>query len=186
MEHVEFTARVGGAIGLEVRGWDPAKKEEIVGWDPAKKEEIVGKAESKDCEGCGSPRRIRQRPVDHPRAGPALVHPSGSMIGTLYESAQTALPNANETHTVPSGLWRVVVTQDPTLQVAAFIMDQDIARSADVRNHLVAVDDIELRSGLELFPAFTTPQLGLTRFRGRVRTWVSSALLQLSPLVVDG
>ena len=28
--------------------------------------------------------------------------------------------------------------------------------------------------------------LGLPRFRGRVRTWVSSALLQLSPLVVDG
>jgi endonuclease G len=80
------------------------------------------------------------------------------MIGTLYESAQTALLNADETHTVPSGLWRVVVTQDPTLQVAAFVMDQDIARSADVRNHLVAVDDIELRSGLELFPAFTTSQ----------------------------
>ena len=29
-------------------------------------------------------------------------------------------------------------------------------------------------------------RLGLPRFRGRVRTWVSSALLQLSPLVVDG
>ena len=28
--------------------------------------------------------------------------------------------------------------------------------------------------------------VGLPRFRGRVRTWVSSALLQLSPLVVDG
>ena len=52
----------------------------------------------------------------------------------------------------------MVVTQDPTFQVAAFIMDQGIARGADVRNHLVAVDDIELRSGLELFPAFTTPQ----------------------------
>ena len=32
----------------------------------------------------------------------------------------------------------------------------------------------------------TGATLGLTRFRGRVRTWVSSALLQLSPLVVDG
>ena len=31
-----------------------------------------------------------------------------------------------------------------------------------------------------------THNMGLTRFRGRVRTWVSSALLQLSPLVVDG
>ena len=28
--------------------------------------------------------------------------------------------------------------------------------------------------------------MGLTRFRGRVRTWVSSGLLQLSPLVIDG
>ena len=30
------------------------------------------------------------------------------------------------------------------------------------------------------------PGLGLPRFRGRVRTWVSSTLRQLSPLVVDG
>ena len=28
--------------------------------------------------------------------------------------------------------------------------------------------------------------LDLPRFRGRVRTWVSSTLRQLSPLVVDG
>ena len=28
--------------------------------------------------------------------------------------------------------------------------------------------------------------VGLTRFRGRVRTLVSSGLLQLSPLVIDG
>ena len=80
------------------------------------------------------------------------------MIGTLYESAQTALLNADETHTVPSALWRVVVTQEPTLRVAAFSMNQNIARAADVRDHLVSVDDIELRSGLELFPAFQTPQ----------------------------
>ncbi len=37
-------------------------------------------------------------------------------------------------------------------------MGQDTARDADVRDHLVAIDDIELRSGLELFPAFTTAQ----------------------------
>ena len=29
-------------------------------------------------------------------------------------------------------------------------------------------------------------ELDLPRFRGRVRTWVSSTLRQLSPLVVDG
>ena len=44
-------------------------------------------------------------------------------------------------------------------------------------------------AGLMLGPLagllFVVP-LGLPRFRGRVRTWVSSALLQLSPLVVDG
>ena len=29
-------------------------------------------------------------------------------------------------------------------------------------------------------------EVDLPRFRGRVRTWVSSTLRQLSPLVVDG
>ena len=81
------------------------------------------------------------------------------MIGTLYETPPAPLLlNADEPHTVPTALWRVFVTQEPTLRVAAYIMGQDTPRNADVRNHLVAVADIEERSGLELFPAFTTAQ----------------------------
>lgn len=79
------------------------------------------------------------------------------MIGTLFESPMPPLLTT-EVHTVPSAFWRVFVTQTPTLQVAAFIMGQDIARGADIRDHLVSVREIELRSGLELFPAFTTAE----------------------------
>ena len=72
------------------------------------------------------------------------------MTGPLYEQPMPALPEADEAHTVPSGYWKIIVTEDPgTLRVAAFIFPQGTARDADILAYLVTVDDVEARSGLD-------------------------------------
>ncbi len=75
------------------------------------------------------------------------------LSGTLYErpmdSLRTALP-----HVVPSGFWTVVAVQDDwepaSVRVAAFVLDQD-AFAPDPLGDLVTVDEVEERSGLDLF-----------------------------------
>ena len=72
------------------------------------------------------------------------------MTGPLYENDMPPLPNADETHKVPSGYWKIIVVNDSgNIQVAAFIMEQDVARNSKVIDHLVKVDDVESRSGLD-------------------------------------
>jgi endonuclease G len=72
------------------------------------------------------------------------------MTGPLYENDMPPLPNADETHIVPSGYWKIIVVIDSgNIQVAAFIMEQDVARNSKVIDHLVKVDDVESRSGLD-------------------------------------
>jgi endonuclease G, mitochondrial len=74
------------------------------------------------------------------------------MTGPLYESPMPPLPNCDEPHQVPSGFWRIVAVNDlGTLRVAAFIFEQGTARKAPVMDHLVTVDAVEQRSGLNFF-----------------------------------
>ena len=77
------------------------------------------------------------------------------MTGPLYERNMDELPEANEDHTVPSGYWKIVATGDPTQpatpRAVAFIMDQDTARNADFTDHIVTIEDIQQRSGLDFF-----------------------------------
>lgn len=75
------------------------------------------------------------------------------MTGPLYESPMPALPQANEPHIVPSGYWKIIADWDSGtgVRVAAFIMTQDVARSADIADFAVSIADVEQRAGLTFF-----------------------------------
>ncbi|HEX8381814.1 MAG TPA: DNA/RNA non-specific endonuclease [Sphingomonas sp.] len=72
------------------------------------------------------------------------------LTGPLFERVMPALPGADERHRVPSGYWKVVATQDGRL--ASFIMDTATPRSLNHCDARVAIDEVELRSRLGLFP----------------------------------
>jgi endonuclease G len=63
------------------------------------------------------------------------------------------LPHADEPHTVPSGFWQVVaVTNAPgAVTAVAFLFDQETPRTDAALDHLVTIDEVERRSGLDLF-----------------------------------
>ena len=72
------------------------------------------------------------------------------MTGLLYEQDMEPLPEANESHTVPSGFWKILVMLDDTEPwVAAFTFGQDTPRRSPVSDHLTSVDVIEGLSGLD-------------------------------------
>lgn len=74
------------------------------------------------------------------------------VTGPLYENNTDALPLADEMHKVPSGYWKVIVKNNNAI---GFIMEQDMERSIDECNAVVTIEEIEQRSGLELFPSKT-------------------------------
>ncbi len=84
-----------------------------------------------------------------------LVSKYGSawiMTGPLYESLMPPLPNCDEPHVVPSGYWKIIIVHDAgTLRVAAFIMNQDTPRTANVVDYLITIDAVEQRTGLNFF-----------------------------------
>jgi len=76
------------------------------------------------------------------------------MTGPLYEKEMPSLPGADEPHRVPSGYWKIIVLPGKSinsLQVAAFIFDQDTPRNDTVIGHICTTNDIEKRSGLDFF-----------------------------------
>lgn len=77
------------------------------------------------------------------------------ITGPLYEQAMAELPAADETHTVPSGYWKIVASADTTgaMQCSAYIFAQETPRRNPVYEHLCTVDEIEARSGLDFFVA---------------------------------
>lgn len=74
------------------------------------------------------------------------------MTGPLYEREMPPLPNADESHEVPSAYWKVVIvpTGSRGFEHAAFIMDQNSDRGDDVLSKVVTIDEVEDRSGLDL------------------------------------
>lgn len=72
------------------------------------------------------------------------------ITGPLYERLLPALPGANERHRVPSGYWKVITTEDG--RVASFIMDTAVAGNFNHCAARVALEDVELRARLMLFP----------------------------------
>jgi endonuclease G len=88
----------------------------------------------------------------------ALVQRSAAPVyvltGPLYERDMRPLPRADEPHRVPSGYWKVVMTQDGRL--SSFVMDQGMARNAPHCGARAPLADIERRSGLQFFPMLRT------------------------------
>ena len=74
------------------------------------------------------------------------------MTGPLYTRAMEGLPNANETHKIPSGYWKIVIalTGSNDFEHAAFIMDQKSGRKDEVLSKLTTIDEVEKQSGLDL------------------------------------
>jgi len=73
------------------------------------------------------------------------------VTGPLYERTMPVLPGADEPHRVPSGYWKVLAVSAPVLRVAAFVFDQETPRAEEICTHVVRVDEVERRSGLDLF-----------------------------------
>jgi endonuclease G, mitochondrial len=84
----------------------------------------------------------------------ALGSPLFVMTGPTYEREMEALPEADEPHRVPSGYWKVLVGGDPgrprELRVAAVWFDQETEKAGEFMDHLVTVDEVERRTGLDL------------------------------------
>ena len=97
------------------------------------------------------------------------------MTGPLYESEMPPLPNCDESHTVPSGYWKIIIVDESgTIRVAAFIMNQDTARSAKILDQLVTIDAVEERSGLNFLwklPDDKEDALESVTFNSWVQEW---------------
>lgn len=76
------------------------------------------------------------------------------VTGPLYEWYFGELPQANETHIIPSGFFKVAVTVNSGwVEASAFIMEQDASRQDDYCAKEVTIDEVELRTGLNIMPA---------------------------------
>ena len=82
------------------------------------------------------------------------------VTGPLYEQPMPELPTADETHTVPSGYWKIIAATDSAgaLHCSAYIFAQNTPRQAVFRDHLCTVDEVEARSGLDFFTALYGPE----------------------------
>ena len=77
--------------------------------------------------------------------------------GPLYEWTFGELPEADETHTIPSGYFKIVITDvDGWVEASAFIMEQTAARADDFCTTEVTVDEVESRSGLDIMPSLAS------------------------------
>jgi endonuclease G len=79
------------------------------------------------------------------------------ITGPLYESYFATLPQADESHTIPSGYFKVVAEQqDDRVYASAFIMEQGAGRSDDYCAAEVSVNEVESRSGLNVMPTLAS------------------------------
>ncbi len=73
------------------------------------------------------------------------------MTGPLYERDMPSLPGADEPHKVPSGYWKIIISEDENgyVRASSFIFDQETARNEKILDHLTNIDEVEQRSGLD-------------------------------------
>lgn len=84
----------------------------------------------------------------------AQAEAAGTFVlsGPLYEREMPPLPGTQKAHRVPSGYFKVVLFREPSrLEVAAFIVAQEVARDADYCAFQVTVREAETRSGYDFF-----------------------------------
>ena len=76
--------------------------------------------------------------------------------GPLYEWFFASLPDTDELHNVPSGYFKVIVTEiNGLIEASAFIMQQSAARSDDYCTTQVTIDEVEARTGLNIMPVLS-------------------------------
>ena len=75
----------------------------------------------------------------------AKVSPVNVLAGTDYDRSLGVLPNADEPHQIPSGLW-MVVSQNKT--TAAYYFDQD--SDQNVQEAIVTIPELQARVGLNI------------------------------------
>lgn len=75
------------------------------------------------------------------------------MTGPIYKRDMPPLPNADESHVVPSGYWKIItgVWSGNELRTVGFVMDQNTPRNSPLRRHLKTVRHIERLTGLNFF-----------------------------------
>ncbi len=75
------------------------------------------------------------------------------MTGPIYKRDMPPLPNADESHVVPSGYWKIItgVWNRNQLRTVAFVMDQNTPRNSPLKNHLKTVRQVEVLTGLNFF-----------------------------------
>lgn len=74
------------------------------------------------------------------------------MTGPVYLREMPSLPRADESHTIPSGYWKLVAIENGNgIKVAGFFFKQETERGANVCDHLTAVDEIEEKSELDFY-----------------------------------
>lgn len=75
------------------------------------------------------------------------------MTGPIYEKEMPTLPGADEPNKIPSGYWKIILTQPTSnidsIKAASFIFDQSTTRRASVINHLVTINQVETKTGLD-------------------------------------
>lgn len=74
------------------------------------------------------------------------------ITGTLYERDMPLLPKADEKHIIPSGYWKIIFIPDKAIEsimAAGFVFDQDTPRGDRIIEHIVTINEIEKRSGLD-------------------------------------
>jgi endonuclease G len=63
-------------------------------------------------------------------------------------------PKVNESHTIPSGYFKVVVIEKAGwVEASAFIMEQNLSRSASFCPREVTINEVETRAGLNFMPS---------------------------------
>jgi len=73
--------------------------------------------------------------------------------GPLYEWYFGTLPQADESHTIPSGYFNIVITDNNgQVEASAYVMEQNLGRSANYCLREVTINEVESRSGINFMP----------------------------------
>jgi len=79
------------------------------------------------------------------------------VTGPLNEHYIGTLPAADEFHIIPSSYFKVVIlVSGTTVKASAFIMNQNSGRNDSFCNKEVTIDEVELRSGLNIMPSLSS------------------------------
>ena len=74
------------------------------------------------------------------------------MTGPIYKTTIDPLPNADESHKVPSAYWKIVSTKSGNqIKTVSFIMEQSTPRNASYKTKLKTIQEVQDESGLTFF-----------------------------------